>query len=98
MKEAAVQVTLGRARNKLKQAAQQPLWDKEDVRHASGEKPVDFDGLVEAFRRRDPEAIYQSYIGLTQQGIQLARLQMARGRLRFTFRDPDGNLFQVISD
>jgi len=28
-----------------------------------------------------------SYIGLTQQGIQLARLQTEGGRLRFTFRD-----------
>lgn len=99
MKEAAVQVTLGRARKKLKQAAQHIFEPSEDkVQQPFGESPVDWDGLVAAFRKRDPDAIYRSYLGMAKQGLQLAKLQIAGGGLRFTFRDPDGNFFQIISE
>jgi RNA polymerase sigma factor (sigma-70 family) len=97
MKEPAVQVSLGRARRKLKKLAQDPyLANKAAKSSALG--AVDFDGLVNAFRRRDPEAIYRSYIGLTNEGVQLTELQTRNGRLHFTFRDPDGNFFSIVSD
>ncbi|MGF7034653.1 RNA polymerase sigma-70 factor (ECF subfamily) [Paenibacillus mucilaginosus] len=96
MKEAAVQVSLGRARVRLRQLAQEPS----PLSRAAGRKteaPADLDALADAFRRRDPQAILRAYIGLSREGIRLTRLQVQGDRLQFTFRDPDGHWFQVIS-
>lgn len=95
MKEAAIQVTLGRARRKLKELAidAQPVKRlPEPLQHA-----VRFDALVEGFHRRDPDAIYRAFIGLNQEGTRLAKLMTAAGKLHFTFRDPDGNVFHAVS-
>lgn len=99
MKEAAVQVALGRARKKLREAALQPSCTTEKVIVPGRDHyPADFDGLVDAFRRCDPESIYHCYIGLKQRGFQLTTLQSVGGRMQFTFCDPDGNLFNVTSE
>ncbi|NQX59866.1 sigma-70 family RNA polymerase sigma factor [Paenibacillus qinlingensis] len=98
MKEATVQVSLGRARVKLKKLAQESNdAKKKRVVQLRKETDVDFDALVDAFQRRDPKAIYRAYIGLAQEGILLAQLKTLNGQMHFTFRDPDGNLFNVIS-
>jgi len=95
MKDSAVQVALGRARRKLQSMA--PYDSLEKPVPAPSESPVHFDALVDAFRRRDPHQIYEAYIGLKREGIQLTRLAKIDGGLHFTFKDPDGNLFQVVS-
>jgi RNA polymerase sigma factor (sigma-70 family) len=100
-KEATVQVTLGRARTRLRQMAnrfslEEQLEHKMEVK--AKQEWLDFEALVEAFRRRDPKAISQAYFGLVHSGIRLTRLHMGQGqRLAFTFSDPDGNLFTVSS-
>ncbi|NOU98081.1 sigma-70 family RNA polymerase sigma factor [Paenibacillus sp. LMG 31456] len=99
MKEATVQVTLGRARLRLKQFSQDSSSDRPSiVPNEDRAFPIDFDGLVEAFRRRDPDAIYRAYIGLTKEEIHLTQLQTVGALLHFTFRDPDGNIFRVVSN
>jgi RNA polymerase sigma-70 factor (ECF subfamily) len=100
-KEATVQVTLGRARTRLRQMAmrfsieEQP---KHKMKRNEEQGWLDFEALVDAFRRRDPQAICQAYFGLIHSGIRLTRLHKEQGRrLLFTFSDPDGNLFTVMS-
>ncbi|RKP54487.1 sigma-70 family RNA polymerase sigma factor [Cohnella endophytica] len=99
MRESTVQVTLGRARMKLKQLAQFDLSDQPATSRSKVKNyPMDMDALVDAFRRRDPIAIYRSYLGLTQEGILLTHFRTLDTRLHFTFRDPDGNLFRIVSN
>lgn len=95
MKEAAVQVALGRARHRLRLLAQEPA--KQRTINPSKPTPFNFDAMVEAFHRRDPYAIYQAYIGLTHGGVRLTELREWNGRMHFTFKDPDGNLFRIAS-
>ncbi|MBB6669555.1 sigma-70 family RNA polymerase sigma factor [Cohnella nanjingensis] len=95
MQEAAVQVALGRARQRLRAYAREPEIAR--ARHREPEGPVHFDALVDAFRRRDPEAIHRAYLGLSRAGAQLALLRETGGSLQFVFRDPDGNRFRVVS-
>ncbi|MFF2091425.1 RNA polymerase sigma factor [Paenibacillus sp. NPDC058174] len=105
MKESAVQVTLGRARARLRMlAGQHPdLQEHETERAKSASKAgeggaaVRIDALVDAFRRRDPEAICRAYIGVNETGLRLAQLKHIGEGLQFVFRDPDGNGFSVIS-
>lgn len=99
--EGAVQVTLGRARVRLKKLASRLAFDK------SGSGPertkaeqadygqLDFEALVEAFRRRDAKAICLSYRGLVQQQTFVSNVQLVGGKLYFHFTDPDGNRFMV---
>ncbi|WP_258171067.1 RNA polymerase sigma factor [Paenibacillus sp. R14(2021)] len=96
MKEAAVQVSLGRARRRMQELA--PYAVRDQAVPAAQPIPVHFEALVEAFRRQDPALIHRAFMGLTREGIQLAGLQALGGRLHFTFRDPDGNLFQAVSN
>ncbi|WP_159881924.1 sigma-70 family RNA polymerase sigma factor [Paenibacillus puerhi] len=96
MKDAAVQVTLGRARRRLKELAASSGAKRPNPAHTADS--IRLDALVGAFRRRDPDDMYKAFIGLTRQGIQLTRLRKVGGSLHFTFRDPDGNVFQVISN
>ncbi|GIP41292.1 hypothetical protein J31TS4_45720 [Paenibacillus sp. J31TS4] len=99
MREAAVQVSVGRARLKLKQLAHEST-EAGSIRAVKPKKEsgVDFHALVDAFRRCDPHAIYRAYIGLAQEGVQLAQLKAVSGHLQFTFRDLDGNLFCVSAN
>jgi RNA polymerase sigma factor (sigma-70 family) len=98
MKETTIQVTLGRARLRLKQLSQDPSSDKSPIVPSRDTTfPIDFDALVDAFRRRDPDAIYRAYIGLTNVEVHLTQLQTVGAVLHFTFRDPDGNLFRIVS-
>ncbi|CAM4498350.1 RNA polymerase sigma-70 factor (ECF subfamily) [Paenibacillus endophyticus] len=98
MREAAVQVSLGRARLKLKKLSQEStaIKKKKVVQKRKG-TVVDLDVLVDAFQRCDPKAIYHAFIGLAQEGMHLSQLKALNGKLHFTFRDPDDNLFNVIS-
>jgi RNA polymerase sigma-70 factor (ECF subfamily) len=99
LKEAAVHVTLGRARLKLRESAKDPLsaYRSKSSKHDEI-YPIDFDSLVSAFQMRDPEAIYNSYVGLARRGVRLAALKRHGSQLYFTFRDPDGNLFSMSSN
>ncbi|WP_337100287.1 RNA polymerase sigma factor [Paenibacillus sp. YIM B09110] len=99
--EGAVQVTLGRARARLKKLASQLSFDR------SGSVPertkveqaefgrLDFEALVEAFRRRDAKAICLSYRGLVQQQAFVSNVRLVGGKIYFHFTDPDGNRFMV---
>jgi RNA polymerase sigma factor (sigma-70 family) len=98
MKEGAVQVSLGRARRKLSALARDPeACERLGEPDKSRDTAVDLDALVDAFQRRDPYAILRSYTGLVQAGIRLAGLNTEDGRMHFTFRDPDGNSYRIIS-
>jgi len=95
--EGNVQVTLGRARQRLNKLKHQ--MDAED---SVSDKPniptqLDFESLVEAFRNRDPKAICQSYLSLVQQHMTISKLRYLNGKLTFYFEDPDGNRFMVTS-
>jgi RNA polymerase sigma factor, sigma-70 family len=97
MKEGAVQVTLGRARLKLKQLAQQPPGPVKNSARDTAMGPADMNALTDAFRRADAEGICRAYFGLAKEGIRLAGLKTDGRRLHFTFKDPDGNMFLVVS-
>jgi RNA polymerase sigma factor (sigma-70 family) len=99
MKEPTVQVTLGRARLRLKKLAHTSFLEKTATQtKIESHSPTNFDALVDAFRRRDPVAIYRSYIGMANKGIHLSSLKRSGSKMFFTFSDPDGNLFGVISE
>ncbi|OPA73638.1 RNA polymerase subunit sigma-24 [Paenibacillus selenitireducens] len=99
MREASVQVTLGRARLKLKQMAQESFeGNARKSPKARKETIVDMDALVDAFHRCDPKAIYRAYLGLTEESIYLTEIKTLNARLHFTFKDPDGNYFSVVSN
>jgi hypothetical protein len=68
--ESAVQVAIGRARARLKKLSyvitnnqpaslNQAIWKITDH-----DGRLDFDALVDAFRKRDPQALCRSYLGL----------------------------------
>ncbi|RED59371.1 RNA polymerase sigma factor [Cohnella lupini] len=99
MKEDTIRVTLGRARLKLKLMSHlTPADEPFIVMNKDGSSPKDFDALVDAFRRRDPGAIYHAYIGLAKVDVHLTQLLTVDAQLHFTFRDPDGNLFRIVSN
>ncbi|MDQ0115109.1 RNA polymerase sigma factor [Paenibacillus harenae] len=99
--EGAVQVTLGRARGRLKKLAGRLAFDHngsgpERTRAEQAEYGrLDFEALVEAFRRRDAKAICLSYRGLVQRQAFVSNVQLAGGKMFFYFTDPDGNRFMV---
>ncbi|WP_199616258.1 RNA polymerase sigma factor [Paenibacillus alkalitolerans] len=101
--EGAVQVTLGRVRSRLKKLAQQKLADpffeesRPSIKTSDEEEPINFDAIVDAFRRRDPKAICRAYLGLTEQGIVISTMKLVDGKLSFYFTDPDGNMFRVTA-
>jgi len=95
--EGTVQVTLGRARLRLKKLAHQVdseslVWNKQNF-----PTQFDFESLVEGFRNRDPKTICKSYIGLIKQHITISKLKYIDGKLTFYFEDPDGNRFMVTT-
>jgi RNA polymerase sigma-70 factor (ECF subfamily) len=53
--------------------------------------------FLAAFRLREPMAIASAYRHLTRAGIRAERLSL-RGKLHFTFYDPEGNAFTVIAE
>ncbi|RKN86024.1 RNA polymerase sigma factor [Paenibacillus ginsengarvi] len=95
--EGAVQVAVGRARLKLKKLAKQPDSASPASYQPDGSEQLDFESLVEAFRRRNPDAICKSYLSLAKQQIKLSQLSYRDGQLVFYFEDPDGNLIRVTS-
>ncbi|MGO4538875.1 sigma factor [Paenibacillus sp. 2TAB19] len=56
---------------------------------------LDFEALVDAFRRRDAKAICRCYRGLVQQQAFVSNVQLVGGKMLFHFTDPDGNRFMV---
>jgi RNA polymerase sigma factor (sigma-70 family) len=99
--EGAVQVAIGRARARLKKlsavADHQPASLIVVKQKSDQSGLLDFDALVDAFRRRDPKALCRSYLGLVQQGVSIPQVKALDGKYYFHFRDPDGNLFRVTS-
>lgn len=96
-KEGTVQVTLGRARLRLKKLAHQ--IDSEGLVSNKQNFPIqlNFESLIEAFRNSDPKAICKSYLGLVKQHITISKLRYIDGKLTFYFEDPDGNRFMVTA-
>ncbi|MCQ6563286.1 RNA polymerase sigma factor [Paenibacillus mendelii] len=100
LKEATVQVTLGRARARLKQIANSPVTEQQLRRpylSKENEDQLNLDALVDAFKRRNPHDIHRAFIRTLSEGVSLTRLQASNAGLHFTFRDPDGNLFRILA-
>lgn len=99
--EGAVQVSLGRARSRLRKLSLEnsiePLDRRNLVDRSNAESPLKFDALVDAFRKRDPQAICRSYLGLAHQGVLISNVQANGEKFYFYFRDLDGNLIKVVS-
>ncbi len=95
MRDSAVQVSLSRARRRLREIAQ----DTSNACRQSpaSHQPANFDDLVSAFQNRDPQAIYEAYFGLRHGRHSFDDSYFVKNQLHFTFSDVDGNLFQVIS-
>ncbi|MBB6671590.1 RNA polymerase sigma factor [Cohnella nanjingensis] len=94
--EGAVQVSLSRARSRLRQLASRgepeaamPL--PAGAGRRAGADAALLEAAVEAFRRHEPRLIYDAYLKLYESGTHLASVRILAGRLHFTFRDPDGN-------
>ncbi|MCC2684311.1 MAG: polymerase sigma factor [Paenibacillaceae bacterium] len=99
--EGAIQVAAGRARLRMRKLAREAATNQAESMSGSGSvtstEPVYFDAVVNAFKRKDAKAICDAYFGLQRQGIQIREIAIGQGKLSFLFRDPDGNLFRVIS-
>lgn len=98
--EAAVQVALSRARARLRKIFLQGDALEPSPRHANTTNKLDsklFESVVNAFRRHDPQAIYDAYMQLYGSGGQITTIQQLAGKLFFSFQDPDGNVLMVSS-
>lgn len=99
MSEGTVQVSLGRARTRLKKLhrlQQTGMESKPQEKARAGTAAgLDMDGLVEAFRKRDPKAICTSYLQLTKLRIRISKLSRVGGALAFYMEDPDGNVWKL---
>lgn len=99
MSEGTVQVSLCRARTRLKklhQLQQAGIEAKPDTGAQAGAADgLDLDALVDAFRRRDPKAICASYLQMTKLRIRISSLRRVRGSLAFYMEDPDGNVWMI---
>jgi len=97
--EGTVQVTLSRARKRLKQLAVRCELDSIPATRATKTEnsfTLMLEAVIGAFRRNDPRLIYNAYLRLFESGSRLATIILQGGRLYFTFRDPDGNLLRVV--
>ncbi|PWW02541.1 RNA polymerase sigma-70 factor (ECF subfamily) [Paenibacillus cellulosilyticus] len=99
--EGTIQVTLGRARARLKKLAQlaavgqEPVSKLEDLYGSEHHGHFDLDQLVRAFKRRDARAICSAYLALVKQRIVISKLMTMNGKLAFYMEDPDGNRFMI---
>lgn len=96
--EGTIQVTLGRARSRLRKLANLSVMDeKPPVKKVQGTEStqLDFNTLVAAFKRRDPKAICSAYIGLIKQQVKISKLISLNGKFSFYLEDPDGNRFMI---
>ncbi|WP_433941167.1 RNA polymerase sigma factor [Paenibacillus lautus] len=99
MSEGTVQVSLGRARARLKKLHRlQQTGDEpkpQERAPAGTAAALDMDALVKAFRRRDPQAICTAYLQLTKLRIRISKLSRVGGVLAFYMEDPDGNVWKL---
>lgn len=100
MAEGTVQVTLSRARKRLRLLAlreqeAEEAAEKIAVRSNAAASARLLEAVTEAFRLQNPRLIHGAYMRLYESGSHLAALQLRAGRYFFTFRDPEGNLLMV---
>jgi RNA polymerase sigma factor (sigma-70 family) len=97
--EGSVQVTLGRARARLKRLANESQASKSNIKQQENwlEGQIHFDKLVDAFRRHDVKALCQSFVGIAGTGFEVKHIYWQEGTFYFFLRDPDGHLFLVTS-
>lgn len=94
--EGAVQVALSRARSRLRAFAEIVKGSERHQRSPdSVPDPAWFEAILDGFRNRNPKTIYRAYLRLCEGGVRIRDLRSARGRLFFTFEDPDGNLLLI---
>ncbi|MDR6551804.1 RNA polymerase sigma factor [Paenibacillus qinlingensis] len=96
--EGTIQVTLGRARLRLKKLAHRIETASADPFEREVPKPasqMDLDSLVEAFKQRDLSAICRCYLKLVKIQVKISNIQLVNGRIAFYIEDPDGNQFMV---
>jgi RNA polymerase sigma factor (sigma-70 family) len=97
--EGAIQVAIGRIRSKLKllSTISRDGSSQSIKAEASINQFVELDTLVDAFRRRDMQAICNTYFGLARQGTIVQRMELEGEILYFTITDPDGNRYRISS-
>lgn len=100
--EGTVQVTLGRARLRLKKLARQIEVASKDPFEREVPKSyasqLDLDRLVEAFKQRDLSAICRCYLELAKIRVKISNIRLVNGRIAFYLEDPDGNQFMVTEN
>ncbi|MBD2864387.1 RNA polymerase sigma factor [Paenibacillus oceani] len=94
--EGSVQITISRARSKLKSLSCDRCGERGHVaKRRCGEVPIaggrGFESLVEAFRNRDPLAIYSAYVELSGKGNRVPHVKTTAGKLFLTFGPSDGS-------
>lgn len=96
--EGTIQVTLGRARLRLKKLAHRieaASADSFEREAPKSDSQMDLDSLVEAFKQRDLSAICRCYLKLVKIRVKISKIQLVNGRIAFYLEDPDGNQFMV---
>lgn len=101
--EVSVQVALSRARRRLQSLSRSGRVDPHAGSNQAGfidagREPVPtafFEAVLDAFRRRHPEAIREAYMTLVASGGQLQTIRAQGGKLYLTFQDLDGNVLMV---
>jgi len=98
--EGAAKAALHRARKRLAALGQEQDAASKAARLSSKnmeEQTSLIQRFLAAFRLREPMAIAAAYRHLIQAGIRAERLSL-RGKLHFSFYDPEGNAFTVIAE
>ena len=92
--EGAAKAALYRARKRLSTLAQRMPSNDRGTR--AERQTFLIERFLEAFRRSEPMAIAEAFLRLNRAGIRTER-SVLRGRMYFTFRDPEGNAFTVLA-
>ncbi|SDZ67077.1 RNA polymerase sigma-70 factor, ECF subfamily [Evansella caseinilytica] len=54
-----------------------------------------FETFMTGFKMRNPQLIYEAYLSLSVQGIQVNKVQSFGSSICFQFKDPDGNVLTI---
>jgi RNA polymerase sigma factor (sigma-70 family) len=95
--EGAIKAALHRARKRLTAVTQgEALEGKIGKRKSIDERSALIQKFLEAFQLQEPMGIADAYRRLVQVGIRTER-HLLSGKLYFTFQDPEGNAFSIMT-
>jgi RNA polymerase sigma factor (sigma-70 family) len=95
--EGAVKAALHRARKRLISVAHAGTSEDKSVKRESTEvRSTLIKQFLEVFLLQEPMGIAEAYRQLTQSGIRAER-EVISGKLYFTFRDPEENIFTIMA-